>query len=96
MRTCVGCRRSAAKGELLRVVNMASVLIPDPHGEVPGRGGYLHESAECLLAAEQRRAWSRAFRAPGPFDSSAVHTLVATAAGADQTDRESAVRTSTR
>ncbi|HEV7209701.1 MAG TPA: YlxR family protein [Mycobacteriales bacterium] len=63
-RTCVGCRTRAAKPDLLRVVAVEGVLVPDEHGRLPGRGAYLHRDPDCLLRAERRRVWSRALRVP--------------------------------
>jgi len=76
VRTCVGCRERAAKVELLRVVAVAGVLIPDPAGRLPGRGASLHPRAECLNAAVRRRAFARALRVNGPVDVSAVADYV--------------------
>ncbi|MCZ2528215.1 YlxR family protein [Streptomyces sp. NPDC059506] len=70
-RTCVGCRKRAAKDDLLRVVMVGGVLTPDPRGTLPGRGAYLHPGTACLDLAVRRRAFPRAFRDRGPLD--AVH-----------------------
>jgi predicted RNA-binding protein YlxR (DUF448 family) len=69
VRTCVGCRRRAPKSDLLRVVSVEGVLVPDPRGRRPGRGAYLHLDPACVDLAERRRAFSRALRV-----SSAPHT----------------------
>ena len=67
IRTCVGCRRRAAKSELLRVAvgsdaQGQAVVSPDPHGATPGRGAHLHPTLECYDLAVRRRAFSRALR----------------------------------
>ena len=67
VRTCIGCRRRAAKRELLRVVAGADAeghwsVVPDPTATAPGRGAHLHPTAECLALAERRRAFARALR----------------------------------
>ncbi|WP_083502332.1 YlxR family protein [Sphaerimonospora mesophila] len=72
LRTCVGCRVRTAKSELLRLVVVEGVVIPDPGGRLPGRGASLHPSPRCLELAERRRAFSRAFRAQGSLDLSAL------------------------
>ena len=76
VRTCVGCRERAAKVELLRVVAVDGVLIPDPAGRLPGRGASLHPRPDCLNAAVRRRAFARALRVNGSVDVSAVADYV--------------------
>jgi predicted RNA-binding protein YlxR (DUF448 family) len=71
VRTCLGCRRRAAKTDLLRVVaedqGHGLELVPDPSAQRPGRGAYLHPDEECLAQALRRRAFARALRVtPGP------------------------------
>ena len=51
--------------ELLRVVAREGALVPDPRRRLPGRGASVHPTAECLRAAERRRAFPRALRLPG-------------------------------
>jgi predicted RNA-binding protein YlxR (DUF448 family) len=68
VRTCIGCRRRAAKSELLRVVAGAGAdghpaVRPDPVGQAPGRGAHLHPTTECFDQAVRRRAFTRALRA---------------------------------
>lgn len=58
--------------ELLRVVIVDGVLVPDPERRRPGRGAWLHARPDCLRAAEKRRAFPRALRVPGPLDVEAV------------------------
>ncbi|MGN6243615.1 MAG: YlxR family protein [Motilibacteraceae bacterium] len=80
MRTCVGCRERAPKPDLLRVVVVESegvrAVEPDVRGRLPGRGASLHPDLRCLDLAERRRAFPRAFRLPGPLDSSAVRRFL--------------------
>ena len=61
VRTCVACRQEAGKRELIRVVRRpeGGVAI-DPKGRAPGRGAYLHDTAECIDLARKRRALDRA------------------------------------
>jgi predicted RNA-binding protein YlxR (DUF448 family) len=68
----VGCRRRAAKSDLLRVVAVDGVLVADRRGGLPGRGAYLHPDSGCLALAERRRALPRALRHDGPLDTSGV------------------------
>ncbi|PKK13074.1 YlxR family protein [uncultured Thermomonospora sp.] len=69
-RTCVGCRVRTAKSDLLRLVVVEGVIVPDPRGRLPGRGASIHPDLGCLELAERRRAFPRAFRLPGPLDTS--------------------------
>ncbi|MEV0494578.1 YlxR family protein [Streptomyces atratus] len=75
-RTCVGCRERAAKSELLRIVVDEDACVPDPRGTLPGRGAYMHPVTVCLDLAVRRRAFPRAFKAMGPFDSAALQRYV--------------------
>ncbi|WP_041776652.1 YlxR family protein [Blastococcus saxobsidens] len=68
VRTCVGCRKRASVDDLLRVVVVAGDLVPDLRRRLPGRGASLHPTAECLRAAERRRAFSRALRTSAPVE----------------------------
>ena len=68
VRTCVGCRRRAPQGDLLRVVCVEGRLVPDPERRRPGRGAYVHLSRECVTAAIARKAFGRALRAGGGLD----------------------------
>ncbi|MHC0434357.1 YlxR family protein [Streptomyces sp. O3] len=67
-RTCVGCRERAAKSDLLRVVLIEGVGVPDHRGTLPGRGAYVHPAQVCLDLAVRRRAFLRSFRVRGPLD----------------------------
>ena len=70
VRTCIGCRRRAAKRELLRLVagtdaegRVGSWFVAvDPAGTAPGRGAHLHPTDACLALAERKRAFTRALR----------------------------------
>jgi predicted RNA-binding protein YlxR (DUF448 family) len=81
VRTCVGCRRRAARHELLRVVatddGTGPVLVPDPDRRLPGRGANLHPTPDCLALALRRRAFSRALRVSGGLAGGQVEEYVA-------------------
>lgn len=67
VRTCVGCRKRAAKRELLRVTVGSDAdghpaVTPDPRGTAPGRGAHLHPTIECYDLAVRRKAFARALR----------------------------------
>ncbi|MEW2380775.1 YlxR family protein [Micromonospora sp. NPDC047707] len=71
-RTCVGCRRRAPAGELLRIVAIGDgaghSLRPDPARRLPGRGAHLHPDPACFAQAVRRRAFGRALRVTGVLD----------------------------
>jgi predicted RNA-binding protein YlxR (DUF448 family) len=64
VRTCIGCRRTAGKTELVRLVWQQGVVLDHRQAE-PGRGAYLHPEAICLTQALRRRAVGRALRVTG-------------------------------
>ncbi|MCZ7536672.1 MAG: YlxR family protein [Acidimicrobiia bacterium] len=59
-RTCVGCRRTAPSGELLRIVSAPDGTVGAGIGR-PGRGAWVC-SVGCFEAAVRRGALSRALR----------------------------------
>ena len=72
MRTCVGCRSSAPRSALLRVVARDSALVIDERAVLPGRGAWVHDTAECLDAAIRRRAFARALRVSTRLDTESL------------------------
>src|SRR4051812_26252913 len=86
LRTCIGCRSRERPTELLRVVVVDGVVLPDLRRRLPGRGAWLHSSTECLDAAERRRAFGRALRVPGQLDITKIRELleVQESAGSDR------------
>ena len=75
VRTCIGCRRTAAKPYLVRLVwdAAAGAVRADRRQVLPGRGCYLHPG--CGAAAMKRRAVGRALRRV--VDGEQVATLLA-------------------
>lgn len=69
VRTCIGCRSRAPRSSLLRVVAHDSVILVDESAVMPGRGAWLHPSAECIRKALQRKAFGRALRVTGMLDT---------------------------
>ncbi|BCT75733.1 hypothetical protein SCMU_15750 [Sinomonas cyclohexanicum] len=83
LRTCIGCRRIAARSELLRLVvdpDDALRVVVDPRRRLPGRGAWLHPDRACLKQAVKRRAFHRAFR--GPVDARGLDDYFGTSAPA--------------
>lgn len=67
LRTCLGCRQSFPKKELLRVVKNAQGGIGfDITGRANGRGAYLCKKQECLAACLKSKALNRAFETNVP------------------------------
>jgi uncharacterized protein len=62
-RTCVACRQTNAKRQLVRIVRApdGSVTI-DPSGKRSGRGAYLCDSPECWQAGLRRGVLPRALK----------------------------------
>ena len=46
-RTCVGCRETLAKRELIRIVRRPDGVEIDQTGKLSGRGAYLHNRRSC-------------------------------------------------
>jgi predicted RNA-binding protein YlxR (DUF448 family) len=61
-RTCVGCRRTADRGDLLRLVSSKDGPQVDPSGSAPGRGAYVHRRIACAQEAVRRGTLARALR----------------------------------
>ena len=60
-RSCVACRRSRPKQELLRVVRTPEGEIKaDLAGKLAGRGAYICPTQECLRAAHKQKKLERA------------------------------------
>jgi uncharacterized protein len=73
-------------------------VLPDPQGRLPGRGASLHPDPGCFDLAERRRVFPRAFRLPGPLDTTALRAYVEQQAqharASSETVRSEAGRTS--
>ncbi|MFE4973765.1 YlxR family protein [Kitasatospora sp. NPDC056651] len=80
-RTCVGCRKRAAKHQLLRVTAVEGECVPDPRGALPGRGAHVHPDSGCLDLAVRRRAFPRAFRLQGALDTERLREFIGERAG---------------
>ncbi len=71
-RTCVGCRSTGSKRDLLRVARRpdGSVAV-DRAGREPGRGAYVHRDPACVDAALRRGALWRALKTGADQDGAA-------------------------
>jgi predicted RNA-binding protein YlxR (DUF448 family) len=62
-RTCAGCRASAPKADLVRLVRSPDGgIVLDPSSRMPGRGGYVHPTSMCIETAFATRGLARALR----------------------------------
>lgn len=59
LRTCIACRQTRPKRELIRIVRTPEATIEiDPGGKRPGRGAYVCANRQCWeTALEQRRLY---------------------------------------
>lgn len=75
VRTCIGCRGRAAKGELSRLVwdEASSRVLSDPRQRLPGRGVYLHPG--CADRVLRQRGVGRGLRRA--VDADQVRALLA-------------------
>ncbi|MFL5798550.1 MAG: YlxR family protein [Actinomycetota bacterium] len=63
IRTCVGCRETGTKADLVRLVRAADGAVRfDRTGKAPGRGAYLHPRPACWDGALKRGGLARALR----------------------------------
>lgn len=76
-RTCVGCRQTDSRSELVRVVltgkgSAEMALTLDVKKSLSGRGAWLHRRSECFALAVRRHAFGRAVRATARLDTVAL------------------------
>lgn len=80
MRTCIACRESKPKRELLRIVRTPDghVLL-DATGKKAGRGAYLCAKLSCWENALKRKRLEQTFEITvSPEDQAALNAFVAT------------------
>lgn len=72
-RTCVACRATRPKRDLVRIVRTpeGEVLV-DPRGKAPGRGAYLCRQRSCWTTALAQRRLEKALRSSLAPDSIAT------------------------
>ena len=62
-RTCVACRQTKNKKQLVRyVVAPDGAVLVDYRQRLPGRGAYTCISTQCLLDAVKRNSFQRCFK----------------------------------
>jgi predicted RNA-binding protein YlxR (DUF448 family)/ribosomal protein L30E len=63
LRTCIGCRETLVKTDLMRfVLSPDDSLVPDLYNKLPGRGAYTCPNISCVRKAGERKQFSRAFK----------------------------------
>ena len=67
-RTCVHCRSSKDKRELMRVVRTPTGEVAyDATGKANGRGAYVCHDEACIVGATEKGGLARALEAPVPL-----------------------------
>ena len=61
-RSCIACRETKDKRELIRLVSSASIVEVDPLGKKAGRGAYLCPAYECWEAGLKKNRLEYALR----------------------------------
>lgn len=61
MRTCIACKTSKPKKELIRVVKFNEEIKLDLTGKANGRGAYVCNDVECIKKLKKGKLLNRAF-----------------------------------
>ena len=61
MRTCIACRVSKPKKELIRVVKFNEEIKLDKTGKLNGRGAYVCNDEACIAKLKKQKLLNRAF-----------------------------------
>lgn len=62
MRTCIGCRESKPKKDMIRIAFFEGEISVDVTGRAKGRGVYICRDPECLDKAIKNKAINRGFK----------------------------------
>jgi len=81
-RTCVGCGRKAAAGELVRLRILSGSVAVDRE-RAGGRGAWLHAAPACLAEAVRRKGFARAFRGAVAVDEALLRRQLTENGGKD-------------
>ncbi|MCW3096645.1 MAG: putative nucleic-acid-binding protein implicated in transcription termination [Chthonomonadaceae bacterium] len=66
IRTCVACRETDEKRDLMRVVRLGDGSVSyDPKGKISGRGAYVCARTECVALAQKRKQLERSLKVSG-------------------------------
>ncbi len=80
VRTCVGCRRTRPKADLVRFVRTLDSIRLDRRQCLPGRGAYVCDDTNCVEAAGHRDGHA-VLRALRGGNNEQVHVALAQLAG---------------
>lgn len=70
VRTCVACRETDEKRDLLRVVRLPDGTVQyDPRGKISGRGAYVCATEQCINIAKKQRKLERSLKMTALPDS---------------------------
>ncbi|MCX6382147.1 MAG: YlxR family protein [Armatimonadetes bacterium] len=70
VRTCVACRSTDEKRDLMRIVRQPDGNVcHDARGKISGRGAYLCAKTECIALAKKRKQLERALKVSALSDS---------------------------
>ena len=83
-RTCVGCRRTRPKHDLVRLVRRDADVLVDLGAVRPGRGAYVCPDVACVDAARLRGARSLRRALPGGTAAAALLALDAVRSAASR------------
>ncbi len=61
MRTCIACRNSKPKKELVRIVKSGEEIKADFTGRLNGRGAYVCKDENCIAKLKKQKLLNRAF-----------------------------------
>ncbi|MDO5720990.1 MAG: YlxR family protein [Actinomycetaceae bacterium] len=82
-RTCVGCRKTSNRSDLLRLTYDCDrqQILADPKRKAGGRGAWVHHTGECLQRALRPGVLAGALRLPAqtPVAAEGIETAVAQA-----------------
>ena len=78
LRTCVACRVRAPRAQLIRVVVCDGQIVLDDRAVLPGRGAWVHETAQCLKLAVERGSFSRSLKVSRQLDTRPVENRLKT------------------
>lgn len=80
-RTCVACRQSGGRGELLRLVmGPEGQIALDPRVRSGGRGAWIHPARRCVVTAAKRHAAERSLKVSAQeIDADALVTQIKSA-----------------
>lgn len=62
IRTCIACRASAPKEELIRIAVVLGDVVIDREQKCLGRGAYLHHSKSCFSRKIDIKRWKHALK----------------------------------